>query len=80
MVSIHQRPLEVDDRVIPAQWEFDLIKSRDNASVVSTHVERTSLFVTLAKVTNGGAQDALEGFRNVLNRNEVQRRLSMSYD
>jgi transposase, IS30 family len=80
MVSIHQRPPEVDDRVIPGHWEGDLIKGRGNASAVGTLVERTSLFVTLAKVADGGAQAAVEGFSNVLNRIDVQRRLSMTYD
>ena len=80
MVSIHQRPPEVDDRVIPGHWEGDLIKGRGNASAVGTLVERTSLFVTLAKVADGGAQAAVEGFSTVLNRIDVQRRLSMTYD
>jgi IS30 family transposase len=78
MVSIHQRPPE--ERVIPGHWEGDLIKGRRNASDVGTLVERTSLFVTLAKVAEGGAQAAVEGFSMVLNRIEAQRRLSMTYD
>lgn len=80
MVSIHQRPPEVDERVIPGHWEGDLIKGRRNASAVGTLVERTSLFVTLAKVADGGAQAAVEGFSKVLNRIDAQRRLSMTYD
>jgi IS30 family transposase len=57
-----------------------LIKVRGNASAVGTHVERTSLFVTLAKVADGGAQAAVEYFSNVLSRIDAQRRLSMTYD
>ncbi len=80
MVSIHQRPPEVEDRVIPGHWEGDLIKGKGNASAVGTLVERTSLFVTLAKVQDGSAQAAVEGFSMVLNRIDAQRRLSMTYD
>jgi IS30 family transposase len=42
--------------------------------------ERTSLFVTLAKVADSGAQAAVEGFSMALNRIETQHRLSMTYD
>jgi IS30 family transposase len=80
MVSIHQRPPEVDERVIPGHWEGHLIKGLGNASAIGTLVERTSLFVTLAKVADGGAQSAVEGFSMVLNRIDAQRRLSMTYD
>jgi len=38
LVSIHQRPPEVDDRVIPGYWEGDLIKGRSNDSAVG-HLE-----------------------------------------
>jgi len=80
MVSIHQRPPEVNERVIPSHWESDPIKGRRNASAVGTIVERTSLFITLAKVADGSAQAAVDGFSLVLNRIDAQRRLSMTYD
>ena len=45
MGSIHQRPPEVDERVIPGHWEGYLIKGRNNVSADGTLVKRTSLFV-----------------------------------
>jgi len=80
MVSIHERPAEVDERLVPGHWEGDLIKGARNASAVGTLVERTSLFVTLAKVDNASAEAAENGFGFVLNRIDAQRRLSMTYD
>lgn len=80
MTSIHVRPPEVDERVIPGHWEGDLIKGARNASAVGTLVERTTLFVSLAKVENASAQAAVAGFSQVLNRIDVQRRLSLTYD
>lgn len=80
MTSIHLRPPEVDERVIPGHWEGDLIVGRRNASAIGTLVERTTLFVTLAKVRDTTADAAVQGFSTVLERVDQQRRLSMTYD
>lgn len=80
MVSIHERPPEVDERLVPGHWEGDLIKGARNASAVGTLVERSTLFVALAKVDRASADEAEKGFGFVLNRIDSQRRLSMTYD
>ncbi|MDQ6983709.1 MAG: IS30 family transposase [Ghiorsea sp.] len=80
MVSIHDRPLEIEERIIPGHWEGDLIKGARNASSIGTLVERTSLFVTLVKLDSATAKDVEQGFAHVLNRIDAQKRLSMTYD
>jgi IS30 family transposase len=80
MVSIHDRPPEVDERLVPGHWEGDLIKGAHNRSAIGTLVERTSLFTVLSKMNGAGAEAALQGFSYVLNRIEAQKRLSMTYD
>jgi len=80
MTSIHGRPDEVDGRLVPGHWEGDLIKGARNASAIGTLVERTSLFVTLAKMDDASAEAAEKGFGFVLNRVDAQKRLSMTYD
>lgn len=80
MVSIHDRPPEVEERLIPGHWEGDLIKGAYNRSAVGTLVERTTLFTVLSKMEDASAESAVKGFSRVLNRIEAQKRLSLTYD
>jgi len=80
MVSIHDRPPEIEERLIPGHWEGDLIKGAHNRSSVGTLVERTTLFTVLAKLEDASAASAVKGFAHVLNRIDAQKRLSMTYD
>ena len=67
MVSIHVRPPEVEDRVMPGHWEGDLIKGAGNRSAVGVLVERTSRLVLLARLEDATAASALAGFSAKLN-------------
>ena len=80
MVPIHQRPAEIEERVIPGHWEGDTVKGKYNRSAVGTLVERSTLFTLLAKMDNCGAEAAVVGFSRVLDRVEAQKRLSITYD
>ncbi|MEX3548026.1 MAG: IS30 family transposase [Burkholderia sp.] len=80
LVSIHDRPAEIDERIVPGHCEGDLIKGAHNASSVATLVERTSLFVTPGKMENATADAAVTSFSTNLNRIDAQRWLSLTYD
>jgi IS30 family transposase len=80
MVSIAERPAEIEDRLIPGHWEGDTIKGKYNRSAVGTLVERSTLFTLLAKMDNPGADAAVAGFSRVLERVDAQKRLSITYD
>ncbi len=80
LVSIHVRPPEVDERVLPGHWEGDLIKGAFNRSAVGTLVERVSGLVFLAKMADSTATSAVQGFSAALNRVPPDMRLTFTYD
>src|SRR3990167_2216348 len=80
MVSIHVRPPEVEDRLMPGHWEGDLIKGKNNASAVGTLVERSSGYLMLVKMNDATATSAVEGFSAALNGMPLAARKSMTYD
>lgn len=80
MVSIHLRPPEVEDRLMPGHWEGDLIKGKANASAVGTLNERSSGYLMLIKMNDATATSAVEGFSAALNRMPLAVRKSMTYD
>lgn len=80
MVSIHVRPPEVEDRVMPGHWEGDFIKGAGNKSSVGVLVERTSRLVLLARMEDATAASALAGFTAKLNAISAPLRQSLTYD
>ncbi len=80
MLSIEERPKEVEDRTIPGHWEGDLIVGKNNRSALGTLVERTTRTTILVPVKSKSADDAAHAFAKEMKRLPQQMKLTLTYD
>lgn len=80
ILSIHVRPPEANDRLVPGHWEGDLIKGKNNASAVGTLVCRHTLFAMLVKLDGSKAVDVLQGFSQAFAPLPPEIRQTLTYD
>jgi IS30 family transposase len=80
MISIEERPKEVEDRTIPGHWEGDLIIGKGHQSALGTLVERTTRFVILVPLKAKDATTVRKAFARELKRLPKQVCKSMTYD
>ena len=65
-VSIHERPADIEGRVVPGHWEGDLIKGEKNRSEVGVLLERQTRRVILTKLADARAVTVREAFEAAL--------------
>ena len=80
MTSIHVRPPEVEDRVVPGHWEGDLIKGAGNKSSVATLIEPTSRLTMLVRMDNATADGTLAAFTQAFSRVHGSLAKTLTYD
>jgi IS30 family transposase len=79
MVSIHERPPEVEDRAEPGHWEGDLLLGR-GITQLATVVERTSRFTVLVQLDGRDMVTVAEALAAKMNQLPVELRRSLTWD
>jgi transposase, IS30 family len=80
MLSIEERPKEVEDRIIPGHWEGDLIVGKNNRSALGTLVERTTRTTILIPLKSRDSFTVAKAFAREVKKLPSTMRLSMTYD
>lgn len=78
--SIHDRPPEANERLLPGHWEGDFLKGARNQSSVGVLVDRRTLFLKLVKMNGCSAEEALNGFDKAFQAVPAQLRQTLTYD
>ena len=80
LVSIHQRPKEIEDRKVPGHWEGDLIMGKDHKTALGVLVERTSRLVFMVPLKGKKAIDIREAFSHQFMEVNPKLKESLTYD
>jgi IS30 family transposase len=81
MLSIEERPVEVEDRTVPGHWEGDLILGKNKQSALGTLVERTTRYTILVPL--GDKKDAVsvrEAFAKAFFSLPIEFKKTLTYD
>ncbi len=80
LVSIDQRPKEVEDRVVPGHWEGDLLIGKHKKSALGALVERTTRTTILVPLKSHHAPDVRKAFIKEANTLPKRFKKSLTYD
>ena len=78
-ISIHQRPVEVNDRALPGHWEGDLLMG-GASSQIATLVERHSRYVMLVKVDRKYTVTVTQALAKKIRQLPTELRRSLTWD
>lgn len=80
LISIKERPEEVENRIIPGHWESDLIIGKDKQSALGTVVERTTRTTILVPLKSKTAPEVRQSFAKELKTLPKQMIKSITHD
>ncbi|MCR4286032.1 MAG: IS30 family transposase [Candidatus Kaiserbacteria bacterium] len=81
MLSIEERPKEVEDRIIPGHWEGDLIMGKYKRTALGTLVERTTRYTLLVPLgRNKSAIDVRKAYAKAMKTIPKELTKTLTYD
>jgi IS30 family transposase len=80
MISIEERPKEVEKRTVPGHWEGDIILGKWKQSALGTLVERTTRTTLLVPLSAKDAVTVRRAFARETKKLPQQMKVSMTYD
>jgi transposase, IS30 family len=80
MLSIEERPKEVEDRTIPGHWEGDLILGRYKRTALGTLVERTTRYTLLVPLKAKSAESVRKAYVKTLGSLPKEIAKTLTYD
>ena len=79
-IRIDERPMEVLDRVIPGQWEGDLVLGKNRESAIGTLNERTSRMVIIVPLKNRDSKSVRIAFEKAFKTIPKHMKKTLTYD
>ena len=79
MVSIRERPAEIEDRAVPGHWEGDLLTGA-NDTHIATLVERNTRFTMLVKIPRKDTTTVVAALAKHISKLPEELRCSLTWD
>jgi IS30 family transposase len=80
IVSIRERPKEVENRTVPGHWESDLIVGKEHKSAIGTLVERTTRATILVPLKAKDAETVRKAFARTVKKLPKEIFKSLTHD
>ena len=80
IISISERPKEVEERIVPGHWERDLIVGKEHKSALGTLVERTTRLTLLVPLKAKNALAVRKSFAREFKKIPNQFKKTLTYD